>query len=149
MYLRGVVLIQRGDPAAAESFLIQSLNLVTIWHGDYLMANDKYRLAQVYSETSQLQIALQMTEEAHDLELTRKDGDAKVEYELIFDSLVCSKATGLTYCNVACNRTGLSKHSTYAKMAERASCLIWKRVRSIHSFVKLAKKDSIAALSEQ
>jgi len=67
MYLRGVVLIQRGDPAAAEPFLIQSLNLVTIWKGDLLMANDKYGLAQVYSETGQLQIALQMAEEAHDL----------------------------------------------------------------------------------
>jgi tetratricopeptide (TPR) repeat protein len=67
MYLRGIVLIQRGDPAAAEPFLIQSLNLVTIWNGDYLMANDKYRLAQVYSETGQLQLALQMAEEAHDL----------------------------------------------------------------------------------
>ncbi len=67
MYLRGVVLTQQGDPAAAEPLLIQSLNLVTIWQGDYLMANDKYRLAQVYSETGQLQLALQMAEEAYDL----------------------------------------------------------------------------------
>lgn len=59
--------MQRGDPAAAEPFLIQSLNLVTIWHGDYLMANDKYRLAQVYSETGQLELAFQMAEEAYDL----------------------------------------------------------------------------------
>jgi tetratricopeptide (TPR) repeat protein len=67
LYLRGVVLMQQGDPTAAEPFLIESLNLVSIWHGDYLMANDTYRLAQVYSETGQLQLALQMAEEAYDL----------------------------------------------------------------------------------
>jgi hypothetical protein len=30
-------------------------------------------------------------------------------------------------------------------MAEQASCLVWKRTRSVHSLVMLAKKDSIAA----
>jgi tetratricopeptide (TPR) repeat protein len=67
MYLRGVILIQRGDLAAAELFLTRSLNLTTTWSGQRLIANDKYRLAQVYSETGQIQLALQMAEEAHDL----------------------------------------------------------------------------------
>lgn len=67
MYLRGVILMQQGDPAAAEPFLTQSLNLATSWDGHHLMANDKYRLAQVFSETGQLQLALQMAEEARDL----------------------------------------------------------------------------------
>jgi aryl-alcohol dehydrogenase-like predicted oxidoreductase len=41
------------------------------------------------------------------LELTRKNGASEVGDQLIGDWVACSKAIGLTYCNVECKRMGL------------------------------------------
>ncbi len=41
------------------------------------------------------------------LELTRKNVVSKVGDQFILDCFACSKAIGLTYCNVECKRTGL------------------------------------------
>ncbi len=67
LYLRGVILIQRGDLSTAVPFLTQSLQMATSWDGHHLMVNNTYCLAQIYSEAGQLQFALQTAEEAHDL----------------------------------------------------------------------------------
>lgn len=66
------------------------------------------------------------------MDLTQKNGDYEVDASFMGTEVASSKATGLTYCNVEWKRTGLYKHSTYSKMAERASCLVWKRTRSVH-----------------
>jgi hypothetical protein len=81
------------------------------------------------------------------VELTRKNGVSKVGDAFRCNGVAWSKATGLTYCHVAWKRIGLYKHSRYSKMAERASCLVWKRTRPVHSLVKVAKNGSMAALS--
>ena len=67
MYLRGTTLIQQGNVTAAEPFLMQSLNMATDWSEHRLIAHNKQCLAQVYSDTDQLLLALQMAKEAHDL----------------------------------------------------------------------------------
>jgi tetratricopeptide (TPR) repeat protein len=67
LYRRGTTLIQQGNAAVAERFLMQSLNMATSWSERRLIANDKLRCAQVYLETGQLQLALEMAKEAHNL----------------------------------------------------------------------------------
>lgn len=67
MCLRGTTLIAQGNIAIAEPLLMQSLDMATSWNERRLIAHNKYQLAQVYFETEQLQLALQMAEEAHDV----------------------------------------------------------------------------------
>jgi tetratricopeptide (TPR) repeat protein len=66
-YRRGDILIQQGNVMAAEPFLMQSLTMASSWNERHLIAQIKYYLALVYSNTHRLQLARQMAEEAYDL----------------------------------------------------------------------------------
>jgi predicted negative regulator of RcsB-dependent stress response len=67
MYYRGATLLRQGNATAAEQFLEQSLNLVTSWNERRFVALNKLALAQAYSDTYRIQLALQMAKEARDL----------------------------------------------------------------------------------
>ena len=67
IYLRGITLIQQGESAAAEPYLLQSLRMATSWNERHLMANNQYGLARVSADTGRVRRAHQMADKACDL----------------------------------------------------------------------------------
>lgn len=64
---RTSILMQQGNITAAETLLMESLKMATYCSDSRLIARNKYRLVEIYLDTTRLQRALQMAEEVHDL----------------------------------------------------------------------------------
>jgi tetratricopeptide (TPR) repeat protein len=67
MYRRGAVLKQLGETDDAVLYLTKSLVMSTSWNEHRLMAHNNHMLAQVYLDTTQVELAIQTCESARDL----------------------------------------------------------------------------------
>ncbi len=67
MYRRGAVLKQLGENDNAVLYLTKSLVISTSWNEYRLMAHNNHMLAQVYLDTTQVELAIQTCESARDL----------------------------------------------------------------------------------
>ena len=67
MFRHGAVLLELGETTKAESSLKQSLAIASSWNEQRLIAHNQHKLAQVYLNTAQMQLAIHTGEAARDL----------------------------------------------------------------------------------
>jgi hypothetical protein len=67
MFRRGALLLELGENNEAEFSLKQSLTIASSWNEQRLIAHNQHKLAQVYLNTAQIQLAIQTGEVARDL----------------------------------------------------------------------------------